>query len=208
MGCEIEPRNAYVAGAEAVKGAEGNMCGAAMRGPVALPGSEATSRKKGTRRNLGDLVWPAVACAIPGRDRKPRRRSCRGTGEESDGSIVLEKPSNKAVRSGGGEGGGKGPSRRKRSMLKHAPDTAPASAVTRGADPRIEPKWAFQAPNVDHVRPPTRARCGQAARRDLRGRCQVTGTSTRQAADPQPGAVEVELGPCCKLRIGLREGPD
>src|SRR5690242_21898882 len=101
------------------------MCGAVMRGPVALPGSEATSRKKGTRRNLGDLVWPAVAGAIPGRDRKPRRRSCRGTGEESDGSIVPEKPSNKAVRSGGG---GKGPSRRKRSMLKHAPDTAPASA--------------------------------------------------------------------------------
>ena len=108
MGCGIEPRNGYVAGAEAVPGAEGNMCGAVMRGPVALPGSEATSRKKGTRRNLGDLVWPAVACAIPGRDRKPRRRSCRGTGEELDGSIVLEKPSNKAVRSGGGEGGGEG----------------------------------------------------------------------------------------------------
>src|SRR3954462_14924832 len=53
--------------------------------------------------------------------------------------------------------------------------------VTRGADPRIEPKRAAQAPNVDHVRPPTRARCGQAARRDLRGRCRVTGTSTRHA---------------------------
>ena len=128
VGCGIEPRNGYVAGSEAVKGAEGNMCGAAMQGPVALPGSEATSRKKGTRRNLGDLVWPAVAGAIPGRDRKSRRRSCRGTGEESDGSIVLEKPSTKAVRSGGGESGGKGPSRRKRSMLKHAPDTAPATA--------------------------------------------------------------------------------
>src|ERR1041384_8155274 len=107
------------------------MCGAVMRGPVALPGSEATSRQKGTRRNLGDLVWPAVAWAIPGRDRKSRRRSCRGTGEESDGSRVLEKPSNKAVRNGGGEGGGKGPSRRKRSMLKHAPDTAPALACHR-----------------------------------------------------------------------------
>src|SRR3954471_15471379 len=52
--------------------------------------------------------------------------------------------------------------------------------VTRGADPRIEPKRAAQAPNVDHVRPPTRARCGKAARRDLRGRCRVPGTSTRQ----------------------------
>ena len=55
-----------------------------MRGAVALPGSEATSRTKGWRWNLGDLVWPAVAVAIPGRGRKARSRSCRGTGEESD----------------------------------------------------------------------------------------------------------------------------
>src|SRR5271165_830428 len=60
------------------------MCGVVMRGAVALPGSEATSRTKGSRWNLGDLVWPAVAVAIPGRGRKARSRSCRGTGEESD----------------------------------------------------------------------------------------------------------------------------
>src|SRR5271166_3289659 len=60
------------------------MCGAVMQGAVALPGSEATSRTKGSRWNLGDLVWPAVAVAIPGRGRKARSRSCRGTGEESD----------------------------------------------------------------------------------------------------------------------------
>src|SRR5271166_4083885 len=40
------------------------MCGVVMRGAVALPGSEATSRTKGSRWNLGDLVWPAVAVAI------------------------------------------------------------------------------------------------------------------------------------------------
>ena len=50
-----------VAGAEAVATAEGNMCGADTQGTVALPGSEATSRTNGSRRNLGDLVWPAVA---------------------------------------------------------------------------------------------------------------------------------------------------
>ena len=50
-----------IAGAEAVAIAEGNMCGAVMRGTVALPGSEATSRTDGSRWNLGDLVWPAVA---------------------------------------------------------------------------------------------------------------------------------------------------
>jgi hypothetical protein len=73
------------AGAEPVIHVEGNMCGAVMRGAVALPGSKATSRTKGSRRNLGDLVWPAVATAIPGRGRKARSRRCRGTGEESDG---------------------------------------------------------------------------------------------------------------------------
>jgi hypothetical protein len=50
-----------IAGAEAVAIAEGNMCGAVMRGTVALPGSGATSRTEGSRWNLGDLVWPAVA---------------------------------------------------------------------------------------------------------------------------------------------------
>ena len=64
---------------------EGNMCGAVMRGAVALPGSKATSRTKGSHRNLGDLVWPAVATAIPGRGRKARSRRCLGTGEELDG---------------------------------------------------------------------------------------------------------------------------
>ena len=42
--------------AEAVHPAEGNMCGAVMRGAVARSGSKTSSRTKGTRRNLGDLV--------------------------------------------------------------------------------------------------------------------------------------------------------
>jgi hypothetical protein len=54
------------AGAEAFVSVEGNMCGAVMRGPVALPGSEATSRTKGTRRNLGDLLPPTAAPAVVG----------------------------------------------------------------------------------------------------------------------------------------------
>ena len=91
-GVGYEPRKRYVAGAEAFRSVEGNMCGAVMRGTVALPGSKATSRMKGSRRNLGDLTSPAVAEAIPGRDRKSRRRSCRGRREESDGCIVPRKP--------------------------------------------------------------------------------------------------------------------
>ena len=52
-----------VAGAEAVATAEGNMCGAVTQGTVALPGSEATSRMNGLRRNLGDLVPPSAGIA-------------------------------------------------------------------------------------------------------------------------------------------------
>jgi hypothetical protein len=48
-----------VAGAEGFHSFEGNMCGTVrqgMRGAVALPGSKATSRAKGSHRNLGGLV--------------------------------------------------------------------------------------------------------------------------------------------------------
>src|ERR1700720_1081333 len=55
-----------IAGAEGFHSLEGNMCGTAMRGADALPGSKATSRAKGSHRNLGGLVSGrrgGVACA-------------------------------------------------------------------------------------------------------------------------------------------------
>ena len=45
-----------IAGAESFYSLEGNMCGTAMRGADALPGSKATSRAKGSHRDLGGLV--------------------------------------------------------------------------------------------------------------------------------------------------------
>jgi hypothetical protein len=45
-----------IAGAESLYSLEGNMCGTVMRGAVALPGSKATSRAKGSHRKLGGLV--------------------------------------------------------------------------------------------------------------------------------------------------------
>ena len=96
-GVGLSHENQDVAGAEAFVSAEGNMCGTAMRGPDALPGSEATSRKKGPRRNLGDLTLPMAAQAVRGRDGKSRRRSRRGRGEESDGCVVPAKPRTKPI---------------------------------------------------------------------------------------------------------------
>ena len=45
-----------IAGAESFYSLEGNMCGTAMQGADALPGSKATSRAKGSHRKLGGLA--------------------------------------------------------------------------------------------------------------------------------------------------------
>ncbi len=73
-----------LAEAETVGNVEGNMCGAARRGAVALPESETTSRWKGTRRNLGDLRPPMTAPAVAGLggklDRAKPHRKAGGVG--------------------------------------------------------------------------------------------------------------------------------
>src|SRR5262249_32377007 len=55
-GVGLSHERSDIAGAERFHSLEGNMCGTAMRGADALPGSKATSRAKGLYRNLGDLV--------------------------------------------------------------------------------------------------------------------------------------------------------
>jgi hypothetical protein len=55
-GVGLSHERSDIAGAEGFHSLEGNMCGTAMRGAVALPGSKATSRAKGSRRDLGGLA--------------------------------------------------------------------------------------------------------------------------------------------------------
>jgi hypothetical protein len=52
LSCESQK----IAGAEAISNVEGNMCGAVMRGAVALPQSKTPSRANRRRRNLGGLM--------------------------------------------------------------------------------------------------------------------------------------------------------
>jgi hypothetical protein len=124
-----------VAGAEAVMTAEGNMCGADMRGTVALPGSKATSRTNGTRRNLRDLMPPVVAAVIAGHDRKSRRRSCRGGCEESDGCVVPAKPRTMPTTSRRRREWRKGGRSKGWRAATHAPDPEPGSACYRSGEP-------------------------------------------------------------------------
>ena len=55
--------------AEAIHPAAGNMCGTAMRGADARSWSKSSSRMKGARRNLGDLVSDRTGAPLSG----PRR---------------------------------------------------------------------------------------------------------------------------------------
>ena len=55
-GVGLSHERSDIAGAEGFHSLEGNMCGTATRGADVLPGSKATSRAKGSHRNLGDLV--------------------------------------------------------------------------------------------------------------------------------------------------------
>ncbi len=88
----IEPRKTLTVEAEALRTAAGNMCGTVMRGTAAPPGSETSSSRQGSCRNLGDLRPLAAARAVPGRFGKARSRSRTGRSEESDGCRVPMKP--------------------------------------------------------------------------------------------------------------------
>src|SRR6185369_17794440 len=55
-GVGLSHERSDIAGAESFHSLEGNMCGTATRGADALPGSKATSRAKGSHRNLGGLA--------------------------------------------------------------------------------------------------------------------------------------------------------
>ena len=55
-GVLLSRESSKIAEADTVSNVEGNMCGTAMRGADALPWSKTTSRRKGTRRNLGGLA--------------------------------------------------------------------------------------------------------------------------------------------------------
>ena len=141
----------FNAGAEAVQSAEGNMSGAGMRGTAALPGSETSSRTKGSRRNLGDLLLPAVAAAASGRGGKLSRakppRKAGGVGRLRS----TDEASNKADHVGGGGCGGKAAGRgegKLRRMLRTLSRTRP---VTEAASLRAGGARAIQAPNPGRV---------------------------------------------------------
>jgi RNA-directed DNA polymerase len=112
-----------IAGAEGFHWLEGNMCGTAMRGADALPGSKATSRAKGSYRNLGDLGSDRNGAAVAGPHREGEESKPMMNGpEKSDPVIVAMNPANKA----------EGPPAARPAEEKHAAESVERRAGTKG----------------------------------------------------------------------------
>ena len=83
-GVGLSHERSDIAGAEGFHSLEGNMCGTARRGADALPGSKATSRAKGSHRNLGGLGSGRQSSRDAGRSASGRR------GAEADDARTRE----------------------------------------------------------------------------------------------------------------------
>jgi hypothetical protein len=130
------------AAAEGFHSLEGNMCGTVMRGADALPGSKATSRAKGSHRNLGGLGSGRQMLRErdgPHREGEEPKPMMHGH-EKSDLVIVAVKPTNKARKApcggvcrGGrsGVGGAKGGGQGEYAPAKHVLGSEPGSRDKR-----------------------------------------------------------------------------
>ena len=74
-GVGLSHERSDIAGAESFHSLEGNMCGTAMRGAVALPGSKATSRAKDRIGSWEISCLTGAALLLPARIGKARSRS-------------------------------------------------------------------------------------------------------------------------------------
>ena len=159
-----------IAGAEGLHSLEGNMCGTAMRGAVALPGSKATSRAKGSHRNLGGLA-SGHRCGVgteydgPHREGEEPKPMMHGH-EKSDSVIVAVKPANKAapccgaIRGGvsrSGVGGAKDGDQGECGPAKHVPDAVSGKRVT-GAGTHTESRKGKEAGEVHRTAAPFKHR--------------------------------------------------
>src|SRR6516162_4082466 len=140
-GVGLSHERSDIVGAEGFHSLEGNMCGTVMRGADALPGSKATSRAKGSRRNLGDLVSGRRRRVYGGPHREGEEPKPMMHGpEKSDLVIVAMKPANKAKEAhcggvcGGersGVGGAKGGGQGEYAPAQHVLDPEPGSRDKR-----------------------------------------------------------------------------
>ena len=163
-GVGLSHERSDIAGAESFYSLEGNMCGTAMRGADALPGSKATSRAKGSHRKLGGLGSGRQMLRErdgPHREGEEPKPMMHGH-EKSDPAIVAVKPANKAEQprrsnprgaSRSGAGGAKGGDQGECGPAKHVPDAELDKRVT-GAGTHTESRKGKEEGEVHRALPP------------------------------------------------------
>ena len=184
-GVGLSHERSDIAGAEGFHSLEGNMCGTARRGADALPRSKATSRAKGSHRNLGDLVSGRrrrVLCVYggphwEGEEPKPMMHGH----EKSDLVIVAMKPANKAKEAHCGVSGA------------NAAELVERRAGAKGNTHQHNTYWTQSQARVtnalERIRPlsPSHTRGGSRMRESrtygsVRGACDETHVPTATAA--------------------------
>ena len=113
---------------------------------------ESSSSRQGSCRNLGGLLSPAAALAVPGRIGKLERATpVRKTGEVGRPHSTGEASNNANRQAGGGECGGKAAGRRKGKGQRMPRTQSRNPHVPDGLRPRTGTGWAAQAPNAGRV---------------------------------------------------------
>ena len=185
-GVGLSHERSDIAGAEGFHSLEGNMCGTARRGADALPRSKATSRAKGSHRNLGDSrIWPPSSRAVCVRrsalgrrgaeanDARTRevgpRHSSYEAGEQSEGSPLRRRLRGRTQRSRWSEG--RGP----RGIRTSTTRTGPRARLVTNALERIRPL------SPSHTRGGSRMRESRTYG-SVRGACDETHVPTATGA--------------------------
>ena len=187
-GVGLSHERSDIAGAEGFHSLEGNMCGTARRGADALPGSKATSRAKGSHRNLGGLV--------SGRRRRVLRvygRSASGRrGAEADDARRREVGPRHSSNEAGEQS--EGSPLRRRLRGRYAAVSVERRAGAKGNTHQQSTYWtqsqarvtqragAYTAAVRRHT-PEAGAVCGKAARTDS-----VRGRAMKRTSLPLPAA--------------------
>src|SRR6266516_1437282 len=152
-GVGLSHERSDIAGAESFYSLEGNMCGTGKRGAVALPGSKATSRAKGSHRNLGGLGFDRSGAAVAGPHREGEEPKPMMQAEQpaAERSVVEPTAAEPVERRAGTKGNAE---RQSTHWTQSQARVSQALDRMRQTFCRLDPRWDV---------------CGKAARTDLYG---------------------------------------
>jgi len=183
VGCGSEPRNGERRGSRGGRKRRRQHVRTRYARGVVRPGSRATSGTKGSRRNLGDLVSPAIAAGGPGPRQEAQKAKLpgkrRGVGRPHS---TCEAPNKAGCAGGGGSGGKAGRSRGvDGSNRRPGHSTGPTSPMR--CHHRCRNWMGRPSPERRCRRLSTRAGCGKDARPDPCGGRGATRVPTATGSD-------------------------